>query len=91
MINVGKLGGNLSGGQRQIVWILRSIFNDSKMIIFDEPTSSLDSKTKNNIIKLIKTIKANKNILIITHDNDIIGDKKLYDKIIELKDGIVIK
>ena len=88
--NVGKLGGNLAGGQGQIVWILRSIFNDSKMIIFDEPTSSLDSETKNNIIKLIKTIKANKNILIITHDNDIIEDTTLYDKIIELKDGIVI-
>jgi len=43
---VGKLGSKLSGGQRQLVWILRSMFNNSKIVILDEPTSSLDEESK---------------------------------------------
>ena len=48
--NVGKNGSNLSGGQRQMVWILRSIIKNSKVIILDEPTSSLDI----NAIEILK-------------------------------------
>ena len=84
---VGKLGSKLSGGQRQIVWILRCLFNNSKMIILDEPTSSLDAESKQNIIQLIKELKVNRSIVIITHDNDFEKDKTLYNRLIKFDKG----
>ena len=47
--NVGKYGKLLSGGQRQIVYLLRCLFKNSQIVLLDEPTSSLDSKTKKYI------------------------------------------
>ena len=85
--SVGKLGSKLSGGQRQIVWILRCLFNNSKMIILDEPTSSLDAESKQNIIQLIKELKVNRSIVIITHDNDFEKDKTLYNRLIKFDKG----
>lgn len=92
-IKVGKLGHTLSGGQRQIVWILRSIFSKSKMVILDEPTSSLDEESKEKIMKLIQIISKNRNLIIITHDKDLVNynihnriiifDKGKIDKIIK--------
>lgn len=84
----GKNGSNLSGGQRQIVWILRSILKNNKMIILDEPTSSLDISTKNKVMKLIKKLGENKNIIIISHDRDI---HEYMDRHIEIKNGMIIK
>ena len=84
----GKNGSNLSGGQRQIVWILRSILKNNKMIILDEPTSSLDIDTKNKVMKLIKKLGENKNIIIISHDKDI---HEYMDRHIEIKNGMIIK
>ena len=88
--NVGKLGGKLSGGQRQVVWILRSIFSDSKMVILDEPTSSLDEESKEKIMKLIELLSMNRNLIVITHDNDIV-DYNLHDRIIIFKKGKIDK
>ena len=68
---VGINGSSLSGGQRQIVWLLRSLLGESKILIMDEPTSSLDKISKNNIINLMNVISKNKTLIIITHDNDI--------------------
>ena len=85
---VGKNGSLLSGGQRQIVWILRFIFNNHKFIILDEPTSSLDNNSKDKVIELIKLLEKNKTIIIITHDNDLL---KYVKRIIELKNGQIIK
>ena len=85
---VGKNGSLLSGGQRQIVWILRFIFNNHKVIILDEPTSSLDFNSKNKVIQLIKELEKDKTIIIITHDNDLL---KYVKRIIELKNGKIIK
>jgi ABC-type multidrug transport system fused ATPase/permease subunit len=84
---VGKNGSLLSGGQRQIVWILRFIFNNHKIVILDEPTSSLDSKNKLNVISLIKELEKTKTIILITHDNELL---KYTKRIIELKKGQVI-
>ena len=58
--SVGKYGNNLSGGQRQIVWLIRSILQDSKMIILDEPTSSLDEENKLIVMDFIKSLSKNK-------------------------------
>jgi ABC-type multidrug transport system fused ATPase/permease subunit len=84
---VGKNGSLLSGGQRQIVWLLRFLFNNHKIIILDEPTSSLDNKNKEKVIKLIKELEKTKTIIIITHDKELL---KYVKRIIEFNKGEII-
>lgn len=67
--SLGNDGIKLSGGQRQMVWIIRAMLRDPAIIIFDEPTSALDKKNKDNIIDIIKEIGREKTILIISHDD----------------------
>lgn len=88
--SVGKLGNRLSGGQRQIVWILRSLFSNSKMVILDEPTSSLDYSTKMKIMNLLEEVSKTRNLIIITHDEDVIN-YNLHNKIIVMKKGKISK
>ena len=71
--NVGKGGQSLSGGQRQIVFLLRCLFKTSSIIILDEPTASLDSETKETIFEILKELLKNKTVLLITHDNEMMG------------------
>ena len=85
--NVGRNGDNISGGQKQIIYILRVIFQDKPILLMDEPTSSFDTYYKSIIINLLKVIK-NKTLIIVTHDNDLIP---IFDRIITLKNGKVIK
>lgn len=66
--DIGNDGELLSGGQRQMVWIIRALLRNSSIIIFDEPTSALDKKNKDKIMKIIKKIGKDKTIMIITHD-----------------------
>jgi len=80
--NVGSGGSKLSGGQRQIVWIMRIILQDPEVIILDEPTSALDDDTKPVIQHMLETIIKNKTIIMITHDKYLY---KFADTIIELK------
>ena len=84
---VGKNGSKLSGGQRQLVWLIRSVLKDSKVIILDEPTSSMDEKSKEQTIKFIKKYSKDKIIILITHDNSLL---KEVNRVIKLKDGQVI-
>ena len=65
---LGNDGIKLSGGQRQMVWIIRAMLRNPSIIMFDEPTSALDKKNKENIIRVIKEIGKDKTILIISHD-----------------------
>ena len=69
---VGISGGEISFGMQKMVMILRGILRKSKIIIFDEPLSSVDVKTRQKIIHLIKEECKHKTVLIITHDNEII-------------------
>jgi ABC-type multidrug transport system fused ATPase/permease subunit len=69
--NVGSNGDKLSGGQRQLVFILRSIIQNKKIFVLDEPTSSLDENHKNMLFQLLDTQK-NKTIIVITHDKEIL-------------------
>ena len=66
---VGLYGNNLSGGQRQIVWLLRSFYRNKSIIIMDEPTASLDVRNKQNMIKNIKKMCIGKTLIVISHDN----------------------
>ena len=79
---VGKNGSRLSGGQRQIVWLLRSLLKDNRMIILDEPTSSLDNDNKNKVIKMIDELSKKRNIILITHDKNVL---KNMNRIIKLE------
>jgi ATP-binding cassette subfamily B protein len=69
--NVGVDGEKLSGGQKQITFLLRELIADKKIFIFDEPTSALDDYNKELVLNVIKNIN-NKTVIIITHDMDFI-------------------
>ncbi|MDD3452913.1 MAG: ABC transporter ATP-binding protein [Bacilli bacterium] len=81
-----NLASNLSGGEQQRVAIARALINNPKIILADEPTGNLDSKTTNIIYDILRNInkKYNTTFLIITHDENI---AKKADRIIEIKDG----
>jgi len=66
--NVGVEGNSLSGGQRQIVWLLRSIYRPSAILILDEPTSALDPANKVVMISTIKKLSIGKTVIIVSHD-----------------------
>lgn len=76
----GKDGNNLSGGQKQIISLLRAIMFQKPIILLDEPTSALDSGTKEIFNRLIKHIN-NKTVLVVTHDKTIYD---LFDEIVDL-------
>lgn len=86
--SVGKKGSELSGGQRQIVWILRCLIMDCKVVILDEPTSALDEASKEQIKLLIQYMARDKSIIIITHDKSLIEN---MDRLIVLDKGKIIK
>lgn len=77
---------NLSGGQQQRVAIARSLINQPKMILADEPTGNLDSDTTEQIYDLLRTInqRFKTTFIIITHDRHI---AEKADRIVEIKDG----
>ena len=85
--NVGVDGNNLSGGQRQMVHILRCIFKKNKIVILDEPTSAIDKDNKVNIINAIKELCNNNTLILITHDHSIL---KLVNRVIVLDSGKLI-
>lgn len=83
------LPSKLSGGQRQRVAIARALANDPSIILADEPTGSLDSKTSNKILKLLIDLHNDKNVtlIVVTHDMNV---AKLADRFIEVLDGKII-
>ena len=76
-----------SGGQRQRISLARSLILQPKILILDEPTSSLDATVQLEIVKLLKDIQQKNNIsyLLISHDEHVI--KALSHKMYLLKDG----
>ena len=79
----------LSGGERQRVAIARALANNPSIILADEPTGSLDSKTSSKILKQLIDLHKDKNVtlIIVTHDMDV---AKLADRVIEVLDGKII-
>lgn len=83
---VGKNGSVLSGGQRQLVWCLRVMLSNPDVLILDEPTSSIDEKSKKTLRVLLERFMKEKTVVMVTHDPAIVSFGK---KFVVIKDGQV--
>ena len=83
---LGRYPAQLSGGQQQRVAIARALVNDPSVLLCDEPTGNLDSKTSSDVIGLLKrtSVEFHQTIVMITHNDDI---ARLADRIIRIEDG----
>ncbi len=86
--HIDKRPNQLSGGQMQRVAIARALVNDPEIILADEPTGALDSKTSVQIMDLLKDIAKDKLVIMVTHNPELA--KEYSTRIIELKDGLII-
>lgn len=87
---VNALSSELSGGQQQRVAIARALVHNPKLIVCDEPTSSLDHETGRNVMTLLKDVALHKDrtLVIVTHDARIF---EFADRIAEMDDGHIVK
>lgn len=81
---VGKNGGNFSGGQKSVIWGLRSIMQNAPLIIADEPSSALDPESTQQVKKMLDIIGRNKSLIVITHDMELTEN---MDRIITFEKG----
>ena len=97
MIRLFKLEGlekrypsQLSGGQQQRVAIARALITKPAIVLADEPTGNLDSKTSAEVLGLIKRTSAEfrQTVVMITHNNDI---ARLADRIVRIEDGKIVE
>ncbi|GAA0116034.1 ABC transporter ATP-binding protein [Clostridium senegalense] len=86
---INRLPNNLSGGQQQRVAIARSLVTKPSIILADEPTGNLDSKTEQEVLGLLKftSNKFNQTIIMITHNEQI---AQMADRIIRIEDGKIV-
>ena len=98
MFHLGKVGladwakhlpNELSGGQKQRVAIARALAANPKLLLADEPTGALDTKTSHEIMEFLQQLNdEGKTILIVTHEEDIAG---MCKRIVRLKDGVIME
>ncbi len=85
---VKKQPNQLSGGQMQRVAIARALANDPQIILADEPTGALDSKTSVQVMEILKDLSKNHLVIMVTHNEKLA--KKYSDRIISMKDGLIV-
>ena len=80
--------GELSGGEQQRVAIARALINRPSLLLADEPTGNLDTKTSSEIIRLLMDIRSEQGMTLVvaTHDSDL---AQLADRVVHLKDGCI--
>lgn len=94
LINVGleselyKKPNQLSGGQLQRVAIARALVNDPSIILADEPTGALDSKTSDQVINILKEISKTRLVIMVSHNEELA--KRFSDRIIRMLDGKIV-
>ena len=81
---IGERGIKLSGGQQQRIGIARALYNNPKLLIFDEATNALDVLTENEILNSIDSLDKNFTVLMIAHRLDLV---KRFDKIVYINNG----
>ena len=85
---LGNRPNQLSGGQQQRVSIARALMNDANILLADEPTGALDSKSGQDVLQLLKDLHARgKTVIVITHDREVASHA---DRLIEIRDGEII-
>lgn len=85
---IGKNGSRLSGGQRQIVWCLRVLLNHPDVLILDEPTASIDFKTKEILNRLLDDVMKDKIVIMVTHDEYLL---KKANRVIMMGKGTIVR
>ena len=85
---IGENGSKLSGGQIQRMGIARALYVNPKILIFDEITSSIDINTEKQILKVVKELKKDKTIILITHKSSTL---QICDEVYEVNNHKVIK
>ena len=87
---LNNMPNNLSGGQQQRVAIARTLVSKPAIVLADEPTGNLDSKTSADVLGLLKTTsqKFHQTLVMITHNNEI---AQLADRIIRIEDGKIVQ
>ena len=82
----GKYGDKLSGGQKQIIYMLRCYFRENPIILLDEPTASVDQYHKNFVLEMVRELTKNATCIIVSHDPSIYNSG-LFPKKIVIQDG----
>ena len=86
---MGNLSNQLSGGEKQRVAIARALVNEPSLILADEPTGNLDSKTGQKIMELIEALnKKGHTVILVTHER---YTAEHADRIIKIKDGLIVE
>ncbi len=86
--HMNKRPNQLSGGQMQRVAIARALVNNPTIVLADEPTGALDSKTSEQIMELLKEVAEDRLVIMVTHNSELAN--KYSTRIVELRDGQVI-
>jgi len=86
-MNVGEMGSSLSGGQRQVVAIVRALIRNPKLLLLDEPTSGMDSETEARTIKLLTNLPRTTTLVVATHKPALLN---ALDRVVVLEKGRVV-
>ncbi|MEM4462415.1 MAG: ATP-binding cassette domain-containing protein, partial [Candidatus Bathyarchaeia archaeon] len=85
---LSKRPNQLSGGQQQRVAIARAIVHNPRMILADEPTGSLDSRTEAEVLRLLRKLnEEGRTIVIVTHDENVASEAR---RIVYIRDGVIV-
>lgn len=86
-LEIRERGIGLSGGQRQTINLARSLLHDPKILLLDEPTSSMDQGTEKKVIENLQEYSFDKTMLIVTHRNPILS---MVDRVFVIEDGKIM-